>query len=126
MREYYPKELELRISGRCVWHEDNLFLCHSASYVEFMLKGERLEAEFASEGGGEDFQAWIGVFVNDVEEKRIPLKAGANRYLLWESETADEVKIRLVKMSENQYAYASIQNIFSKHLVPGLMFTTKN
>jgi len=112
MREYRPKELDLRVSGRAMWRDEALFLSHAASYVEFIFTGSRLEAELASEGGAEDFQAWIGVFVNDTEIKRIPLQTGTNRYLLWEGESFGEVKVRLVKMSENQYAYVSIQKIF--------------
>lgn len=109
MREFYPEELDFRVSGRAVWQNRALFLSHSASYVEFLFKGKHLEAEFSSEGGGEDFQAWIGVFVNNVETKRIALKSGTVRYLLWESENSEDVIVRLVKMSENQYAYAAIQ-----------------
>lgn len=112
MKEFYPDELEMRISGRTVWKERELFFSHSASYAEFWFEGRQLEAEFASEGGGEDFKAWIGIFVNDAETKRFDLQAGANRYLLWESETQEKVKIRIVKMSENQYAYASIRKFF--------------
>ncbi len=112
MREFYPEELNFRVSGRAVRREKELFLSHSCSYVEFMFEGKRLEADFASEGGGEDFQAWIGVFVNDKEEKRIALQAGTNTYLLWENEQKKEIKIRLVKMSENQYAYSSIQKFY--------------
>lgn len=109
MKEFYPNELKLRISGRAMWQETELFLSHSASYVEFMFEGRQLFAELASEGGGDDFCAWVGVFADEAETQRIALQAGANRYLLWESEQKKEVKIRLAKMSENQYAYASIQ-----------------
>lgn len=112
MKEYCPNELNIRVSGRAVWQKEELFLSHSAAYIEFMFEGNRLEAEFASEGGGEDFQAWIAVFVDDVETKRIALQAGANRYLLWESIQKKEVKVRLVKMSENQYAYVSLRKLF--------------
>lgn len=112
MKEFYPAELDVRVSGRAVWQKETLFLSHSASYVEFMFEGKRLLAGLSSEGGGEDFQAWVGVFVEDTEVKRMALQAGVNQYLLWESEQAKEVKIRLVKMSENQYAYVSIQKFF--------------
>lgn len=111
-KEFYPSELDIRVTGRTILKNRELFLSHSASGVEFMFEGTRLEAEFSSEGGGADFQAWIGVFVNGEETKRIALEAGAVRYLLWESGQAENVKISLVKMSENQYAYASIRKFF--------------
>lgn len=112
MKECYPEELELRVSGRAVWQNGELFLSHSATYAEFLFEGKQLSAELASEGGGDDFQAWMGVFADGREVKRFALEAGANRYVLWESETPAKVTIRLVKMSENQYAYASIRKFF--------------
>ncbi|MBE5950377.1 MAG: hypothetical protein E7260_02145 [Lachnospiraceae bacterium] len=109
---YYPEELNIRVSGRAVWQNGALFLSHSAAYAEFFFEGDCLEADIASEGGGEDFQAWVGVFVNDAEVKRFALQAGENRYRLWESDRKQNVKIRLVKLSENQYAYVSIRKFF--------------
>lgn len=109
---YHPEELNIRVSGRAVWQNGALFLSHSAAYAEFFFEGDCLEADIASEGGGEDFQAWVGVFVNDAEVKRFALQAGENRYRLWESEKKQCVKVRLVKMSENQYAYVSIRKFF--------------
>ncbi len=109
-RTYSPNELDLRISGRCVEKDNTLYLCHSASYVEFELEGKYLAVELASEGGGADFQAWITVYINDMEVpyKKFALEAGRKEYLLWENETKEKVLVRLVKSSENQYAYAAV------------------
>lgn len=109
-RTYLPNELNLRISGRCVERDNLLYLCHSASYVEFVLEGKYLAAELASEGGGVDFQAWMAVYINDMEVpyRKFSLEAGRKEYLLWENDTDEKVRVRLVKTSENQYAYAAI------------------
>ena len=109
-RTYFPNELEVRVSGRSVERDNRLYLCHSASYVEFELEGKYLAAELASEGGGEDFQAWMAVYINGMEVpfKKFALEAGTKEYLLWENDTEEKVLVRLVKTSENQYAYASI------------------
>ena len=109
-KTYLPKELDIRISGRCVERDNVLYLSHAAAYVEFLLKGKYLAAELASEGGGDDFKAWMGVYVNDMEvtHKRFFLEAGRKEYVLWESDTEEEVLIRIAKTSENQYAYAAI------------------
>lgn len=109
---YHPEELKIRVSGRAVWQNGALFLSHSAAYAEFFFEGDCLEAEIASEGGGEDFQAWIGVYADDAEVKRFALQAGENRYRLWEGDGRKRVKIRLVKLSENQYAYVSFRRFF--------------
>jgi len=109
-KSYFPKELDLRISGRCVERDNLLYLCHSASYVEFIFEGKYLAVELASEGGGEDFKAWMAVYINDMEVpyKKFSLEAGRKEYLLWENDTDEKVLVRLVKTSENQYAYAAI------------------
>ena len=77
-RTYLPNELALRVSGRSVERDNVLYLCHSASYVEFVLEGKYLAVELASEGGGEDFQAWMAVYINDMEVpyKKFALESG--------------------------------------------------
>ena len=111
---YFPEELSLRLSGRTLYREKALYLLHAASYLEFEFEGETLEVEMESEGGGPDFQAWIGIFINNQENthQRIPLKKGIHRYPLWESSDRRRVLIRIVKMSENQYAYTAVKKFF--------------
>lgn len=111
-RTYLPNELNVRVSGRTVERDNVLYLCHSAAYVEFELEGSYLAAELASEGGAADFQAWIAVYVNDMEVpyKKFSLEAGKKEYVLWENDTEEKVLVRVVKSSENQYAYAAICN----------------
>lgn len=109
-KEYFPEELSITLSGRTLYRDKSLYLLHAASYIEFDFEGRILEVELESEGGGEDFQAWIGIYVNDMDSsyRRIKLESGNRRYLLWESSSIDKVLIRIVKMSENQYAYTAI------------------
>jgi hypothetical protein len=109
-KEFFPEELSIRISGRTLHRDKSLYLLHAASYIEFEFEGRLLEADLESEGGGEDFQAWIGIYVNNMDNsyRRINLKNGNRRYLLWENSSVEKVRIRIVKMSENQYAYTSV------------------
>lgn len=108
--EYYPEELSVKLSGRVLYRDKALYLLHAASFIEFEFEGCLLEAEIESEGGNAEFQAWIGVYINDMDNayKRISLKSGSRKYQLWESSTRKKVLIRIVKLSENQYAYAAI------------------
>ena len=110
IKECFPEELSIRLSGRTLYRDKTLYLLHAASYIEFEFTGKLLEADMESEGGGEDFQAWIGIYVNDMDNayQRIHLKKGKHRYRLWESSRTGKVLIRIVKLSENQYAYTAI------------------
>ena len=109
-KEYYPEELNIRLSGRTLYRDRVLYLLHAACFIEFEFEGCQLEAELESEGGGSDYQAWIAIYVNDMDQsyRRINLKRGNIRYLLWERDRPEKVYIRIVKMSENQYAYTAV------------------
>lgn len=113
MKEYYPRELNMRLSGRTLFYQDVLYLSHAAGFFEFTFTGKRLEAEFLSEGGAEDFKAWVGVYEGDAKQpvRRIALNKGSNWYLLWESDVEKTLKLRIVKLSENQYASVGVKKI---------------
>lgn len=109
-REYLPQELVIRLSGRTLYRDNALYLLHAASYIEFEFQGQFLEVEMESDGGDEEFQAWIGIYVNDMDKvyRKINLARGIRKYVLWESDEPTTVLIRIVKLSENQYAYTAI------------------
>lgn len=113
VKEIYPEEINLRLSGRTLLRDKSLYLLHSASFLEFEFEGRLIEADFESEGGGEDFKAWIGIFIDDMEHayKRISLQSGTIRYQLWESGKTEKKRVRIVKMSESQYAYTALKKI---------------
>ena len=109
-KAYLTNELDVRISGRTVERDGVLYLSHSASYVEFELEGNYLAVEMVADDIGEDFKAWMKVYIDDMEvpHKKFSLEAGSKEYPLWESETEEKVVVRLLKSSENQYSYAGI------------------
>jgi len=108
--EYFPQELSISLSGRTMYRDKSLYLLHAASYIEFEFEGRLLEAELESEGGNEDFQAWIGIYAGDMDNayRRINLLSGSRRYLLWASDKTQKVLIKIVKLSESQYAYTAV------------------
>lgn len=125
-KEYFPEELSIRLSGRTLYRDNALYLLHGASFLEFEFEGRLLEAELESEGGKEDYQAWIGVYADDMENpyRRIKLKGGRQRYPLWESDKTEKARIRIVKLSESQYAYTAINKLIMNeeaqvHKTPG-------
>lgn len=113
MKEFYPSELDTRLSGRMLFRNNVLYILHAAGFMEFEFTGKRIEAEIESEGGNEETEAWIGIYVDDMKDsyQRVALEKGSKWYLLWSSDTERKIRIRIVKLSENQYAYTAIKRI---------------
>ncbi len=113
MKEFYLNELDVRLSGRMLFRDNALYILHAAGFVEFEFVGKRIEAEIESEGGNDEFEAWMGIYVDDLEHfyQRVSIGKGSKWYLLWSSEEARKIRIRIVKLSENQYAYMAIKKI---------------
>lgn len=101
-----------RLSGRTTWQEGVLYLGYSASFLEFRFQGIKAEAEFVTDrlDWEEKFRAWIAVFVDGAQEPamRFPLTKEKERFVLFESETAKETTIRIMKYSEAAFGAAGI------------------
>lgn len=93
-----------RLSGRVTRQEGVLYLGYSASFLEFTFKGTKVEAEFITDrlDWEEIHRAQVAVFVNgaDTPALRIPLTKEKERFVLYESEEAKEVTLRIMKYSE--------------------------
>lgn len=101
-----------RLSGRTTWQEDALYLGYSASFLEFTFRGTKVEAEFLTDrlDWEEIHRAWVAVFVNGAEEPtlRFPLTKEKERFVLFESEAAKEVTLRIMKYSEAAFGAVGI------------------
>ena len=104
-----------RVSGRATWQEEVLFLGYSASFLEFSLKGTKVEAEFVTDRlDWEDIhRAWVAVFVNGAAEPalRFPLTKERERVVLFECEEEKEVTLRVMKYSEAAFAAVGIASL---------------
>ena len=93
-----------RVSGRTTWQDDVLYLGYSASFMEFSFKGTRAEAEFVTDrlDWPEIHRAQVAVFVNGegTPVLRFPLKKERERFVLFESDKATDVTLRIMKYSE--------------------------
>lgn len=108
------KEL-LRISGRHSFIDDVLYLGYSASFVEFLLEGKKLEAVITSDciPDEEHLRGRIAVFYDNEDKpaKRIELKKGSHTYTIYESRETASVKIRIMKYSEAAFASVGIEDL---------------
>lgn len=118
MMKLFADDKHVRALGRTVVHGSVRYLSWSRSGVEFVFSGTKLSAELwtdwiLDEPWKEIFQPWIAVFVNDESEPkmRFPLTAGTNSYTIFESDTAETVTVRLVKLSEAAFSKLGIVSL---------------
>ena len=118
MNKFYADDKHVRALGRTIVHNSARYLSWSCSGVEFVFKGTSISAELWTdwtfdEPWKEIFQPWAAVFVNGEPEprKRFPVKEGTNSYVLYESDTDEEVVIRFAKLSEAAFSKMGIVSI---------------
>ena len=104
-----------RLSGRTTWQEGALYLGYSAAFVEFSFKGTKAEAEFLTDrlDWPEIHRAWVAVFVNGEETPslRFPLTKETEKFVLYESDSAAEVTLRIMKYSEAAFGAVGISSV---------------
>lgn len=109
------KKENYRLSGRITWQEGALYLGYSASFLEFSFKGTKAEAELLTDrlDWGEIHRAWVAVFANGAETPvlRFPLTKERERFVLFESEQAQEVTLRIMKYSEVAFGAVGIASL---------------
>ncbi|MDE5993227.1 MAG: hypothetical protein K2G87_09275, partial [Oscillospiraceae bacterium] len=115
MNKFPADDKHVRALGRSIVHDSARYLSWSCSGVEFVFRGTSLSAELWTdwtfdEPWKEIFQPWAAVFVNGESEprKRFPVKEGTNSYVLYESDTDEEVVIRFAKLSEAAFSRLGI------------------
>lgn len=104
MNHVLKNKANYRLSGRTTWQEDILYLGYSASFLEVRFRGTKAVAEFVTDrlDWEEIHRAWVAVFVDGAEEPalRFPLLKEQEQFVLFESEEAREVTLRIMKYSE--------------------------
>ncbi len=104
-----------RLSGRTTWQEDALYLGYSAAFMEFTFRGTKAEAELLTDrlDWEANMRAWVAVFVNgeDTPSLRFPLTKEKERFVLYESDEAKEVTLRVMKYSEGAFGAVGIASL---------------
>lgn len=105
----------VRTSGRMIWDGSEAYLGFSGCFTEFTFYGTKASAYIATDGlsGEQIYRAWVGVFVNGESTplKRFELDREEGWYTLYEAQQEAKITLRLVKLSEAQYAYAKIKQL---------------
>lgn len=92
-----------------------LRLAWSASGIEFLTNSSSVSVIMHARSSSSREDAYVAVFFNDETEPRYKLRLhkGENIYPLLQSEKAQFVKIRLVKLTEEQYGNVWIKSLAS-------------
>ncbi len=103
----------VRIFGIVDQKEDALYLKWSASGIEFETCTERIEGEIWSECGILTERAYIGVYVGKEREpliykQKIRIDPGKKTYVFYENLRKEKLKVRLLKITEEQYGNVGI------------------
>lgn len=118
MLTFLADDKHVRTIGRSIFHNNIRYLSWSCSAVEFVFSGTEITAEIWTDWVNDEpwkgiFQPFVAVFVNDetVPYKRFAINEGSAVYSIYKNETAEAVKIRIVKLSEAAFSKIGISSI---------------
>lgn len=105
----------VRMLGVMRQEEGVWYLEWSASGLEFITDAQKICAELlgVEETAEEDAYAYLGVFVDEKFTKKIRVERGRKQYTLYESKNLAKVKIRIVKLTEQQYDKVGICGLYA-------------
>lgn len=109
-----PKDGFVRRLGRTTYDGDTLYTNYSLSGIEFEMEGTLCDVTITSDGERfkDEKKAYVAVTVNDGEKPlRFKLEDGTHTYRIFKSETPQNVKIRLEKLSEAPMGSMGIEKI---------------
>lgn len=112
------KDADIRRLGRTLFRDDKIWLGYSLTGVEFDFCGTSLSAELSTDWVSDEpwkhiFQPYLAIIVNGKLEKRFALDEGTAEYELFRSEKTENVRIRLVKLSENAFSKVGLSAFIS-------------
>lgn len=120
--KYPVNETYVKLLGRTSLKDGMRYLSYSCSGIEFEVVASKVEAILWTDGEkwGEDFKAWMAVFINDknVPYKRFCLQQEEASYILYEGKSEEKVKIKLIKYSEAAFAKVGIKALEIEGQVP--------
>lgn len=113
--KFQATEDKVKVTGRTLFAEGVRYLGYSGSSVSFTFFGEKAVAEIWSDADawGEELKGRIAVYVNNGEEpvKRICLDKPEGIYTLYESDTEEQVTVKIMKYSEAAFGKCGIRYI---------------
>lgn len=116
MKDYTCTPDNVKLLGRTHMLDDMLMLAYSGTGVEFTLKGTKAEVTIAGDtaattANNDANYARFAVYVNGERKIDEQVKALEKTYTVFESETEQEVDIKIIKLSETAMSTIGIKKI---------------
>ena len=113
---YIPNSENVKTLGRTHSLEDSLWLAFSGSGAEFDFNGTKAEVTIsgdinAANENNEDNQARIAIYVNGERVVDDMINAAEEKYTVFESDTPQDVNVKIVKLSETAMSTCGIKDI---------------
>ncbi len=106
-------ESNSKISGRTYFSDGTCYLGYSASSISFRFFGKKAAASIISnpDDVAPENRAWIAIYIDDSKEpaKRVELAGQSQEVVLYESGSARDVNIVIMKYTEPEYAVCGIK-----------------
>ena len=90
-----------------------LHLCWSASGIAFVTAASVVTVEMVAQSSTPQEDAFIGVFINKEKQPRQKIRTipGKRKYIVYQQKSPETVRIRLVKLTEEQYGNVWITDL---------------
>ena len=128
MKYYKASEEYVKFLGRAVYEDDVLRCAHSGTGAEFIFTGTKAEVTILGDSACTEenamFAARIAILVNDVRVIDTMQKEAETTYTVWESDTVQDIKITILKLSESRMSTMAIKQIGVE--AEGDIYPTKN
>ncbi len=115
MKYYKASEEYVKFLGRAVYEDDVLRCAHSGTGAEFIFTGTKAEVTILGDSACTEenamFAARIAILVNDVRVIDTMQKEAETTYTVWESDTVQDIKITILKLSESRMSTMAIKQI---------------
>lgn len=117
MKRYKMDEVNVRICGKTIETARGIRLMHSGTFVEFHGKLSKISIEVVgtTEKDAENYDAYLGVFINEsiTPEKILRVKNGIYSYDVCERKEKEELTVKIVKLTELQYGGVEVVAVFA-------------
>lgn len=118
MNIYKADNSTVHVLGRTLYRNDERWLGYCCTGIEFEFTGKKLTAELKTDWLNDAewkhiFQPYMAVYIdgNPEPEKRFAVEEGTGEYEILSSETEKNVRITLLKLSENAFSKVGIASL---------------